>query len=546
LKKFDLKSIINLTSYIYIPFFVFTILGWFLISFKKNYAKEVIAFGMLSFIVFIIYFLIRNITFRKYYILITHIILSTLISIKLSFYYNFDAKLSSSALYIMFETNKIETFEFISTYVDYKLIALYLFFLVSIIFTLISFFFKSNHSLITKILNLDIRSKITKGIGICLIFLTAFLIQKRFFFENIFLQSIYSYKEYTDFKKSYVNVLSKKINSNIKVTNYSTEPQSYVIVIGESTSKKHLQLYGYNRQTNPLLNEMKDELFIFKNVITPHVHTIAALQKILTLADYNNFPKGINNTSIIQLSNQAKYATYWLSNQRPIGVHESVLSLIGHAAKNTHFLNTKDYTSTSYDQIVLPKLTEILNDKVRKKIIFIHLMGSHTRYKYRYPKEFNYFNGINPATKFKHKKSTQFINEYDNAARYNDYIIKSIISQVKSLNHNSFVLYFSDHGDEVYDSIDFMGHNEWRGTASMYEVPFILWVSNKYKTKHPQFNNLDSFINRNYLLDDFIHSFSDLTEIKFNGFNEKKSIFNTNFRKKTRWIKKGIDYDKKN
>ncbi len=546
MKKFDFKSVINLILYIYIPFFIWSVFGWFLISFKKNYVKEVIAFGMLSFIIFIIYLLIKNIRFRKYYLLITHLFLSILVGIKLSFYYNFNSKLSASVLYIIFETNKTEASEFISTYIDYKLIGLYLLFLISFFFTLKSFFYTANKPFISKILNLNILSYFLKGIGICLIFFTVFLIQKRFFYENIILQSIYSYKEYVAFRKGYVSVLSKNINSNIKVTNYDKEPQTYVIIIGESTSKKHLQLYGYNRETNPLLTEIKEELFIFNNVITPHVHTISALQKILTLADYHFYPKGTDNTSIIQLSNQAKYTTYWLSNQRPVGMNESIPSLIGSAAKNTYFLNTDDYTDIGYDSVILPKLEEVLLEKDAKKIVFIHLMGTHTRYKYRYPETFNYFNDVNPLTKFKHAKSKNYVNEYDNAVRYNDYIVRSIINQVKAKNKTSFVLYFSDHGDEVFDSIDFIGHNEWRGTPSMYEVPFILWTSKKYKIKHQQFIGLDRIINRSYVLDDFIHSFSDLTEINFEGFHPEKSIFNRNFKTKTRWIKKGIDYDKEN
>ena len=53
------------------------------------------------------------------------------------------------------------------------------------------------------------------------------------------------------------------------------------------------------------------------------------------------------------------------------------------------------------------------------------------------------------------------------------------------------------------------------------------------------------YVSRKYILDDFFHSFSDISNITFDGFNETKSIFNSKFKTKIRWIKDQIDYDKK-
>ena len=43
-------------------------------------------------------------------------------------------------------------------------------------------------------------------------------------------------------------------------------PSTHIVVIGESTSRLHMSLYGYERQTNPKLESMKKELKIFNNV----------------------------------------------------------------------------------------------------------------------------------------------------------------------------------------------------------------------------------------------------------------------------------------
>src|SRR5690606_14130732 len=98
-------------------------------------------------------------------------------------------------------------------------------------------------------------------------------------------------------------------------------PQTYVVIIGESTSARNMGLYGYYRNTNPLLTEIKDELLIFNDVISPHTHTIPSLNKMLSLSNFEN-PDVIHCGSIVQLANAAGFSTYWISNQQPIGIHE--------------------------------------------------------------------------------------------------------------------------------------------------------------------------------------------------------------------------------
>lgn len=545
MKHFDLKSFSRLALIIYFPFFILAIIGFKLIPSLNDYIKEFIAFGMLSFLFLVIYLIIKNIKVRKYYLLFTYLLLSFFLIIKLSFYYNFNAKLSSSVLYLMFETNKGEATEFLNNYIDYKLIILYFFVLIPFLF-LIMFLFKTKKNISSKILNFKLDFKFSKILLLLFIFITTFLIQFKLSDENILIKSIDSYVEYTNFKKRFKEVLSLNTNKNIKLISSENEPQTYVIVVGESTSNWHMQLYGYHRETNPLLTEIKNDLLIFKNVITTDVHTILALEKILTLVDFENQKSKIKNASIIQLANNAGFSTYWVSNQRPVGFHESVPSLIGTAADKKYFLNTEDFGAVAYDEILLPTFDKILNNNDKKRIIFLHLMGTHVKYDNRYPTNFNIFKDDHVKTNFKNSKTINLINQYDNSVRYNDFIVRNIIEKVKSKNLNSYVLYFSDHGDELFDTFNFTGHSSHYSTRPMHEVPFILWMSDKYKLKHPKIINSNALTERKYILEDFFHSFCDLSDINFDGYNNEKSIFNSRFTQKTRFIKDGIDYDKKN
>lgn len=64
-----------------------------------------------------------------------------------------------------------------------------------------------------------------------------------------------------------------------------------VLVLGESTQRNRMSLYGYGRITTPLLDEMRRQdphLTVFDDVISPRPYTIEVLQRILTFADERN------------------------------------------------------------------------------------------------------------------------------------------------------------------------------------------------------------------------------------------------------------------
>ena len=58
-------------------------------------------------------------------------------------------------------------------------------------------------------------------------------------------------------------------------------------------------------------------------------------------------------------------------------------------------------------------------------------------------------------------------------------------------NKNAVVVYFSDHGEEIYDYRDQRGrHVSYAPSADMLrhqnEVPFVIWCSDRYKQLHPR------------------------------------------------------------
>jgi heptose-I-phosphate ethanolaminephosphotransferase len=330
---------------------------------------------------------------------------------------------------------------------------------------------------------------------------------------------LFAYIEYRqDFKRN-IELLNKRAGfrfKNIKSLVSSGEPQTYVIVIGESVNKEHMSIYGYNLNTTPNFNAMKSELTIFQEVRSAHCHTQKALKGILC------FDEDFANGDIITFFNQAGFKTFWLSNQYTSGNCDSLTAMIGSMADVKKFINKSHYRtklSSNCDEELLKYLQEILQDEAKRKIIFLHLMGSHLPYSRRYLPNFEVFKG--------RSKDARSVNvaQYNNSILYTDYILKSVIDMVKKLDDDAFVLYFSDHGEDVTEAQDSPhSHVESLSTPAMFDIPFIVWYSSKYKKINKKF--IDRWnVNKVYKTNDLIHSIVAISRLTSDEFSEKKSIF---------------------
>ena len=449
------------------------------------------------------------------------------------YYYFFEAYLSASSLFVVLDSNSSEAAEFLNFYIDRKVIIFSVLMLIIIVTSLLRF--RSILSPFNKTLT---RTRIK--ISIYMFLVLAFLKFSGLIVYNLAYLILKSTIEYTaESNKLGAYKTNKTGDFNNVSRPISREDEVYVIVLGESTSRSHFGLYDYSRPTTPKLNSLKEELIIYNDVISPHAHSIASITKILTLGNFE-YPDKIGEGSIIQLANKADFETVWLSNQRPIGIYESLVTKIALSSSKSKFLTTTfGVHSKVKDAELLPELDAILMEtSSSKKFIVIHLMGTHHNYKNRYPDTFNKFKDT-PFSNYKSDEIFKIINDYDNAVLYTDFVVSEIIQKVKALNTKSFVLYMSDHGEELFKDRNMAGHNEDVSTQDMYDVPFLLWQSDDYKEQ----NQLKIDVDRSYMLDDLFHSVADLLEISAKEVEEERSIFNAAFKDRKRFILESSEYD---
>ncbi|WP_158651337.1 phosphoethanolamine transferase [Pseudotamlana carrageenivorans] len=311
-----------------------------------------------------------------------------------------------------------------------------------------------------------------------------------------------------------------------------------VVIIGESTTSNNMSLYGYENNTNPLLNQINN-LNVYKDVISPHAGTTASLCKVLSLDHYEDH-KDKQQGAIIQLLNANSYETYWVSNQEPVGFAETAITKVVYSAKHKFYLNTGNTEEMHlFDEVVFNTIDNVIHKKNENQVLFIHLQGTHFFYKNRYPDTYQVFKGTTSYSPFDSPKNQEIINSYDNSILYNDYIVSTIINKVKDSNKESCVIYFSDHGEEVFRTIDFSGHNDEVGTLPMFQIPFLFWQSEKFMRN----NAVDISLERAYMTDDLFHSIADLCDIQDEHVSLERSIFSSKFLQRKRIILNDKDYD---
>jgi heptose-I-phosphate ethanolaminephosphotransferase len=318
--------------------------------------------------------------------------------------------------------------------------------------------------------------------------------------------------------------------------------ETYVLVLGESISRRHMSLYGYQRNTNPFLSSLSNEIYVFDDVVSAEMYTVASLQKILTFANHEDMSP-LYQSNLIAIMKTAGFKTFWISNQTAFGPGEPWSKYLSESADERFFLNAH---GSSFDEKILAPFSKIVNDKEPKKFIVVHLMGAHVNAKKRYPPSFEHFTRESNADWIrKNKRSPRvydYIDSYDNAIRYEDHVIYEIINTLKANNGIRMMLYVPDHGEEVGEVDDFIGRC-FRTTRYMFEIPFIAWMSPEYfSSRINMAKRMKMAIHRPFQTDSFIHSFMDFAGIWTDQFVPERSIINDHFKGRKRYLG-GKDYN---
>jgi heptose-I-phosphate ethanolaminephosphotransferase len=331
----------------------------------------------------------------------------------------------------------------------------------------------------------------------------------------------------------------------------AVDERTAVLILGESTNRNHLGLYGYANPTSPRLAKLADALLVFTDVISPHSHTIPVLKKLFTFANGESTRPWHEHAMLLDVLNAAGYRTYWISNQEAYGTFGDISSAIASRADVRIFHNrgSTEQQRDGRDGELLAYLDRVLElDPAPRKFIVLHLMGTHSRYRDRYPKGFARFSEADIEAgdrEFIDDTRRRTIAHYDNAVLYNDTVVADVVERVARDSNDAWVLYLSDHGEEVYDARDFFGHTEKIGNRHMIEVPFLLWLSDAYRDARPATAAaLTEHRASPFMTDDLAHTVVELCDVAPPAFEAERSLASADFDPGRQRQYAGRDYDR--
>ena len=325
-----------------------------------------------------------------------------------------------------------------------------------------------------------------------------------------------------------------------------TDSLTIIVVIGESYNKYRSSLYGYDLDTTPYQCEERNRgnLYAFNNVKAPHNMTSIVLKNVLCCNNIHEQEQWYDYPYFPAIFKKAGYMVWFWDNQCRWDPHAAWAFTLNSVLFNER-IQQLSYTAISdsgapYDGGLITDFENNTKGKLgNRNLIIFHLNGQHFLASTRYPHEPQYqvftAKDVKDKASYLNEESRERIAEYANATRYNDAVIRQIMDLVK--NHNALLVYFPDHGEEVYDYRDFysrklLATDQITPDLIKYqiEIPFIVWCSDKWKESHEtEWQAIGQTIDREFSTDNLCHLLFRLAGIKTKIYMPERDLFSPEF-----------------
>ena len=255
------------------------------------------------------------------------------------------------------------------------------------------------------------------------------------------------------------------------------EKAAFVLVIGESARRANFSLYGYERQTNPLLGQQERLRCYLCDACD--TYTMACTKCILEYKPakelYEILPNYLYRNGV---------DVYWRTSNwgnPPVRV--------AHYAKKETLRETSTAADKMFDGVLVDGLADVIASSDSSKVLVVlHTSTSHgPKYTEKYPKEYEVFTPVSDKVEASARSHEALINAYDNSIRYTDHLLNAVIEQLKTLDGwHTTMLYLSDHGESLGENNVFMhGVPVNIAPREQIEIPFLLWTSDDWREVKP-------------------------------------------------------------
>ncbi|MBQ8046785.1 MAG: phosphoethanolamine transferase [Prevotella sp.] len=365
---------------------------------------------------------------------------------------------------------------------------------------------------------------------------------------------------------SLMNRTSEEMHLAVEASLDVTVPQvsradsvTIVLVVGESYIKHHAEIYGYPLATTPHMagERQRGNLFVYSDVVTPYNSTSRVIKNLLSCNSIGNGENWYEYPFLPTLFRQAGYRVVLWDNQRNFAPNEAYSFTLNSFLYDKE-LSERSYSLTNTESfefdgpfIDLYRQQETSANEARNLVIF-HLQGQHVDASSHFPHtpEYEHFtaDSIRRPDAWLTKEHRKHIADYDNATRYNDDVLYSIMNLFRDTP--CVLVYLSDHGDEVYDYREQFGrehnpHITCEVARYEFEIPFVVWCSDAYMSRYPAMTEkIKQAADRPLMSDNLCQMLLFLGGIEADCYREDRNVLSSSYVCPPRIIHDCVDYDK--
>lgn len=327
-----------------------------------------------------------------------------------------------------------------------------------------------------------------------------------------------------------------------------------VLVIGESNNRNHFGLYGYDKPTTPHQDKWLEhgQMVAFDNAVSPWNTTCEALESILSLSYEGDSKNWYERPFITSVLKNCGYETTFISNQYVTDKKNSFSAFIEDIFINIPEVSKKQFDHRNryihrYDHEMLSEYDSIAGmQRGRCRFTIFHTHNAHFNFSERYPDAFNHFKTEDYNRPDLHPSDKAILAAYDNALRYNDYVVNMIIERF--VNRDAIIIYVADHGERIFDGNDKYGRSLGFSESEVrqqHQVPLWFWASEQYIGKRPDiWDAVTKAKGKRYMTDLLPFTIIALAGIHTNMYKPSLDLLSQDYDdSRLRIIRKKKDYD---
>lgn len=258
-----------------------------------------------------------------------------------------------------------------------------------------------------------------------------------------------------------------------------------IVVLGETSRAGNFSLGGYDRETNPRLQQ--DDVVYFPKTTSCGTATAVSVPCMFSNMPRAHYDEELahHQEGVLDILQRAGVQVLWNDND---GGCKGACDRVPHQNVTDLHLSGQCIDGECYDEVLFHNLDSYIDNLKQDGIIVLHTIGSHgPTYYNRYPAEFKKFTPTCDTNEIQSCTQQQLTNTYDNTILYVDYVVDKAIKllQSKQDKFTTSLVYLSDHGESLgEDGVYLHGLPYSIAPDTQKHVPMLLWLSPDYQQRY--------------------------------------------------------------